>query len=92
MNTSEIQQSTGSAKSEPPQNESEPKYNLNESLLMLNSALRYLGQSGVKVTLQRTEIGVVLTLQGVGVMQKPNGATRLVPISDTTPLATSPSL
>lgn len=50
---------------------------------MLNSALKYLGQSGVRMTLQRTETGVVLTLHGLGVMTKDNGATRIIPAADT---------
>lgn len=47
---------------------------------MLNSALRYLTRSGVNITLQRGETGVVLTLQGIGIHQKENGATRLIPL------------
>jgi len=57
-----------------------PEYTLNDSLLMLNSALRYLNRSGVQITLHPNETGVVLTLQGVGILQKPNGATQLIPL------------
>lgn len=89
MNTSEMPQNIGNVKSAPRQDVKPKKqeYTLNESLLMLNSALKFVGQHGIRMTLQRTEAGVVLTLHGLGIMQKENGATRIVPIDDTTPNA-----
>ena len=79
MNTSEIPQSTGSAKSEPPRGAKPQSYSMNDTLLMGNSFLHYLAQNGVKITLQRIDTGVVLTLQGnIGILKTTNGA-RLVP-------------
>ena len=79
MNTSETAQSTGSAKSEPPRGAKPQSYSMNDTLLMGNSFLHYLAQNGVKITLQRIDTGVVLTLQGnIGILKTTNGA-RLVP-------------
>lgn len=82
MNTDETAPSIGQENSvpSPAANTAKPEYSLNDSLLMLNSALRYLTRAGVEITLQRGETGVVLTLQGLGIIQKANGATRVVPL------------
>lgn len=84
MSTDETASSTGNGKSGPPPAASTPKptYTLNDSLLMLNSALRYLNRAGVKITLQPSETGVVLTLHNIGVQKKENGATQLVPLAE----------
>ena len=87
MNTSEIPQSTGSAKSEPPRGAKPQNYSMNDTLLMGNSFLHYLAQNGVKITLQRIDTGVVLTLQGeIGILKTTNGA-RLVPAESSMPQA-----
>ena len=85
MNTDAIAQSIGNAKSEPPRAAKRPSYSMNDTLLMGNSFLHYLAENGVKITLQRIDTGVVLTLQGdIGILKTANGA-RLVPAENTTP-------
>ena len=84
MNTDGTAQSIGNVKSEPPRAAKKQSYSMNDTLLMGNSFLHYCAENGVKITLQRINTGVVLTLQGgIGILKTENGA-RLVPVENTT--------